>query len=189
MNRLHRSRKNKVILGVCGGLAEYFNIDPILIRIISILISFSGVGIVVYIVAALIMPEDKGYSGSDQWGGNFGTGTGSYSNTGSDPYTGTGSNSGTGTDSGANAGSSTSSKTGSGFDTNFESEFSSSTDEWGRPEKYKSEKNKFVFGAILVGLGILFLGKQIMPGLFDLKYMIPLLLIGIGGIIVFKGRN
>jgi hypothetical protein len=40
-----------------------------------------------------------------------------------------------------------------------------------------------------VGLGVLFLGKQIMPGLFDLKYMIPLLLIVIGGVIVFKGRN
>jgi phage shock protein C len=185
MNRLHRSRKNKVILGVCGGLAEYFNIDPTLIRIICILISFSGVGIFLYIVAALIMPEDKGYTGSDQWGGCCGTGTGSYSNAGPGSYTGAGNNAGTGTDTGAGAGP----KADPGFDTSFESEFNSGADEWGRPAKYHPEKNKFVLGAILVGLGILFLGKQIMPGLFELKFMIPLLLIGIGGIIVFKGRN
>jgi phage shock protein C len=185
MNRLHRSRTHKVILGVCGGLAEYFNIDPTLIRIICILISFSGVGIILYIAAALIMPEDRGYTGSDQWGGCCGSDKGAYSNTGSDPYTGAGNHAGTGADTGASAGP----KADTGFDTSFESEFNSNSDEWGRPEKYKPERNKIVLGAILVGMGILFLGKQIMPGLFDLKFMIPLLLIGIGGIIVFKGRN
>ncbi len=184
MNRLHRSKRNKVILGVCGGLAEYFNIDPTLVRIISILISFSGVGIFLYIAAALIMPEDRGdYKENDQWRSGYGTGTDSYSNTGSGSYTGAGNH--TGTDTGAGAGP----KADPGFDTSFESEFSNSADEWGRPAKYHQEKNKLVLGAILVGLGILFLGKQIMPGLFDLKFMIPLLLIAIGGIIVFKGRN
>jgi phage shock protein C len=185
MNRLHRSKRNKVILGVCGGLAEYFNIDPTLVRIISILITISGVGIVLYIAAALIMPEDKGYDGSDQWGNGFGTGTGTYSNPGPGSHTGAGNHTGSGADTGAGTGP----KADPGFDTSFESEFNNTSDEWGRPEKYKSEKNKIVLGAILVGMGILFLGKQIMPGLFDLKFMIPLLLIGIGGIIVFKGRN
>lgn len=185
MNRLHRSKRNKVILGVCGGLAEYFNIDPTLIRIITVLIAFSGVSIFLYIVAALIMPEDKGYTGSDQWGSGYGTGTGSYSGTGSGPYTGAGNNAGTGTDTGTSNGP----KADPGFDTSFESEFSNSAEEWGRPAKYHPEKNKFLLGAILVGLGILFLGKQIMPGLFELKFMIPLLLIVVGGIIVFKGRT
>jgi hypothetical protein len=46
-----------------------------------------------------------------------------------------------------------------------------------------------VLGAILVGLGVLFLGKQIWPALFELKFMIPVLLILVGGAIVFKGRN
>ena len=185
MNRLHRSRKQKVILGVCGGLAEYFNIDPTLIRIITVLIAFSGVSIFLYIVAALIMPEDKGYTGSDQWGSGFGAGTGPYSNSGTDSYNGAGSNTGAGADTGAGAGP----KADPGFDTSFESEFNNSAEEWGRPAKYHSEKNKFVLGAILVGLGIMFLGKQIMPGLFELKFMVPLLLIVVGGIIVLKGRN
>lgn len=60
--------------------------------------------------------------------------------------------------------------------------------EWDQPVKYNSEKNRLVMGAILVGLGILFLGKQIAPW-FDLKYMIPLLLIGIGGFIIYRGRR
>lgn len=181
MNRLHRSRKNKVILGVCGGLAEYFNIDATLVRIVTILAAITGVSIFAYLIAALIMPEDSGYTGSDPWGNS----SGSYTNTGSDPFAGTGRSSyGTG------KGSAGGPNTESGFDSSFESEFNSSADEWGNPApKYNSEKNKFVLGAILVGLGILFLGKQILPGLFELKYMVPVLLIGIGGIIVFKGRN
>ncbi len=183
MNRLHRSKRNKVLLGVCGGLAEYFNIDATLVRIICILIAFSGVGIFFYILAALIMPEDKGYSGSEQWNSGFGSSTGSYTGTGSDSHGGASQNTGAGQDAGAGSGAGT----GSGFGTDFESEFNNS--DWDQPAKYHTEKNKFVLGVILVGLGVLFLGKQIMPGLFDLKYMIPLLLIVIGGVIVFKGRN
>lgn len=58
--RLYRSKKDHVIAGVCGGLGEYFNIDSTIIRlfwIISILIF--GVGILFYIIAAIIIPEDK----------------------------------------------------------------------------------------------------------------------------------
>ena len=40
MKRLYRSRKNKVIAGVCGGVAEYFSVDPTLIRLAAVLIFF-----------------------------------------------------------------------------------------------------------------------------------------------------
>lgn len=170
MERLHRSKKNKVILGVCGGLAEYFRIDPTLVRIICILIAIPGPGFLMYLVAALVMPEDKGFtSGDDQWGSSTGANTGTYTGTRTGTRTGTG----TGADTGSS----------------FESEYNSDADNWDRPAKYNSDKNRLVLGAILVGLGILFLGKQLMPILFNLKYMVPLLLIGIGGIIVFKGRR
>ena len=60
MKRLIRSRKERMIAGVCGGLAEYFNMDPTLVRIIYVLVSILSIafpGILVYIVLWLIIPE------------------------------------------------------------------------------------------------------------------------------------
>jgi phage shock protein C len=56
--RLYRSQTNKMIAGVCGGLAEYLNIDTTIIRVIWVLITFlGGSGIVLYIIAFFIIPE------------------------------------------------------------------------------------------------------------------------------------
>jgi phage shock protein PspC (stress-responsive transcriptional regulator) len=52
--KLYRSRTNKWLLGVCGGLGEYFGIDATIIRIIAIV---SGIGIIAYLIAAIIIPE------------------------------------------------------------------------------------------------------------------------------------
>lgn len=50
--------KNKMLCGVCGGIAEYFNIDPTIVRIITLILGISvGTGILIYILAALIMPD------------------------------------------------------------------------------------------------------------------------------------
>ena len=58
MKKLCKSNKNRKICGVCGGIAEYLNADPTLIRLAFILISMAaGSGLLAYIVAALIMPE------------------------------------------------------------------------------------------------------------------------------------
>lgn len=58
MKKLYRSRKNKRIGGVCAGLAEYFDLDPNLIRLGAFLLALmSGVGILVYIAAWAIIPE------------------------------------------------------------------------------------------------------------------------------------
>lgn len=54
--RLYRSTREKMVFGVCGGVAEYFNLDPTLIRLIWVIASFGGVGILAYIIAAIIMP-------------------------------------------------------------------------------------------------------------------------------------
>ena len=55
--RLYRSRTNRIIWGVCGGLAEYFNLDPAIIRVIFVLLVFvGGLGIIAYIVLAIIVP-------------------------------------------------------------------------------------------------------------------------------------
>jgi phage shock protein C len=61
MKRLYRSRYDRKIAGICGGVAEYFNIDPTLVRLISILVLvFTGFFplLFVYLIAWLIIPEE-----------------------------------------------------------------------------------------------------------------------------------
>ena len=59
--RLYRSTQNKVLAGVCGGIAEYFNIDPVIVRLIAVVLSLPGLvtGLIVYIIAAIIIPKGK----------------------------------------------------------------------------------------------------------------------------------
>ena len=55
--RLYRSRTDRVIWGVCGGLAKYFDIDPVIVRVIAVLLIFAnGIGILAYIIMAIIVP-------------------------------------------------------------------------------------------------------------------------------------
>lgn len=56
--KLYRSSTNYKLAGVCGGIGEYFNIDPTLIRLVWILFSvMGGAGVLAYIIAALVMPK------------------------------------------------------------------------------------------------------------------------------------
>ncbi len=56
--RLYRSRTNKVLAGVCGGYAEYFDVDPVIIRILFVLLTvFGGSGILLYIASVFIVPK------------------------------------------------------------------------------------------------------------------------------------
>ena len=58
--RLYRSRQDCMIAGVCGGLAEYLDVDPSLVRLVVILTVFlGGVGLLLYFVAWLIVPENS----------------------------------------------------------------------------------------------------------------------------------
>lgn len=55
--RLYRNEQDKMIAGVCSGIAEYFDIDPTLIRLAWVLFcALGGSGIIAYIVAAIIIP-------------------------------------------------------------------------------------------------------------------------------------
>jgi len=59
--RLYRSNTNRVIAGVCGGIAEYFNIDPIIIRIIAIALLLAGsAGLWAYIILWIVVPKNPG---------------------------------------------------------------------------------------------------------------------------------
>ncbi len=63
MKKLTKSRKNRVLAGVLGGVGEYLDIDPMVVRLIYIagmLVTAVFPGIAFYIIAALIMPNDSG---------------------------------------------------------------------------------------------------------------------------------
>jgi len=59
MKRLFKSRTDRKIAGVCGGLGQYFGIDSTVVRLIWIISIFAlGTGILAYIIAAIVMPEE-----------------------------------------------------------------------------------------------------------------------------------
>jgi phage shock protein C len=145
--RLYRSKNNKVLAGVCGGLGEYFGVDPTIIRIvyaaISLIISplLLG-GVVIYVIAAIVIPQDEG---------SF-----------SENYT---------------------QQTNEGF---TEDVSGMKTDDWNKQVNYDAGKNRILLGTALVVIGILFLLKQLVYW-FDYKYIIPLIVVGIGIYIIYKG--
>lgn len=56
--KLYRSRNQRMLAGVCGGLAEYFNFDATLIRVLFLVLAvFGGSGLVIYVVMWLIVPD------------------------------------------------------------------------------------------------------------------------------------
>jgi len=58
-HRLTRSETDKRIAGVCGGLGEYFGIDPILVRVAFVLLALMGPGLIAYIVLWIVMPKGQ----------------------------------------------------------------------------------------------------------------------------------
>jgi phage shock protein C len=57
MRRLYRSRTDRMICGVCGGLAKYFDVDPTIIRVLAVVSVFiTGFSILAYIIMAIIVP-------------------------------------------------------------------------------------------------------------------------------------
>ena len=60
MKKLYRSTQNKVLAGVCGGIGEYLDVDPVIIRLLWLLFALGmGTGIIVYIIAWLIIPKKQ----------------------------------------------------------------------------------------------------------------------------------
>ncbi|HHV28298.1 PspC domain-containing protein [Acetivibrio mesophilus] len=147
---LVRSNQNKVISGVCGGIGEYFNVDPTIIRlgfVIATVIS-GGAGIFAYIVAFFIIPEGGGNSEH-----NF-------------------------TDH---------AQSGFNNDYNPDMDFSSVLGDDDEYIKKDYQGNKTFIGICLIVLGLIFLLKQYIK--IDFKFFGPLLLIGIGALIVLRGRR
>lgn len=62
-HKLYKSEEDKKVMGICGGIAEYFNVDSTVIRLVFVLLTLFGgfPGVLAYIIAALIMPDDPRY--------------------------------------------------------------------------------------------------------------------------------
>ncbi len=57
--KLYRSRRNSMIAGICGGLGEYLNVDPTIMRLAAVLLVFAdGIGLIAYIIAWIIVPRN-----------------------------------------------------------------------------------------------------------------------------------
>lgn len=59
IKKLYRSKKDRILFGVCGGLAEYFKVDAIILRVLFvILILIDGIGVILYLILAIVVPEE-----------------------------------------------------------------------------------------------------------------------------------
>ncbi len=57
--RLIRSRDDRMLFGVCAGLAQYLGIDPVIVRLLAVLLTlWNGVGLLIYLVLAIIVPQE-----------------------------------------------------------------------------------------------------------------------------------
>ena len=59
--KLYRSKKDRVFAGVCGGIGEYLGVDPTVIRLLAVILGFTGSGVLADIVAAILIPENPVY--------------------------------------------------------------------------------------------------------------------------------
>jgi phage shock protein C len=74
--RLYRSRTDRVLGGVCGGLGRYFGIDPVIVRLLAIVLTLAGgAGVVAYLVALLLVPQEDGDAAAEDTRPRRGLGT------------------------------------------------------------------------------------------------------------------
>jgi len=143
MKRLYRSNNDVVIAGVCSGVAEYFNIDPVIVRILwAVMVIFGGTGLLAYIICAIVIPKrpvgDVGYEFVQE-------------------------------------------------DQNYDSIDPASTGAR-KTHEFNNDNARLIIGLGFIGLGALLFFRQILPW-FDFSFILPVVLILIGGLIVMKGRG
>ncbi len=139
--RLYRSRQGKMIGGVCTGLGEYFNLDPVLIRLLFVVfLILNGVGLLAYIILWIVVPWQPDYVEA--------------TSTPIESIPSTSSESGIHTES-------------------------------TRAERKPDGKTSAATGYILIGIGVLFLFNNFLPG-FSFGDYWPLLLIAVGGGILWN---
>lgn len=143
--RLYRSRKDKIVAGVAGGIAEYFEIDPVIVRVLFVITAlFNGIGLIAYIVLWIVAPDEYKVIITPNPGET------EKKDESSEPKE------------------------------IYSQHADTSTD---------SEKRGIVAGAILIGLGLIFLADNFFP-FFSIKEFWPLVLVAIGtGLLLNANRK
>ena len=176
-DRLYRSRDERVIFGVCGGIADSMDIDPSLVRIVfALLVLAGGFGLGLYIIMAIVVPEEPNYilmPGAP--GGDTGGTAGTDGAPGSPGVTDSGTVPGSGPIPGAAASASWASERMARRDERRAARRVARTERDGR--------GAVIFGAILVLVGAWFLVRRYLPSL-DLDFVGPVVLIGLGVLLV-----
>jgi phage shock protein C len=192
-SRLMRSRRDKVIAGVCGGLGEYFNIDPVVVRLIFVLATLtSGIGFVLYPVLWLIMPKAPSgmpptFPDTAQHTGNSGTvftrraseaqyarqagygETAAYSSSRGTAFA----------DAPAEP-----PNTGQTIDLRLDPSMAPLSPQSAPAPVHRRRRLNWA-GIVLIGLGLIFLAEQF--GI-DTDIVFPLLMIVVGGVLIFRNR-
>jgi phage shock protein C len=134
--KLYRSSNDKMIGGVAGGMAEYFNIDPVILRVLFVLLLFAwGASFFFYILLWIIVPLNPKHR----------------------------------------------------FEFNSEFDLSSEETASFNERKKHTESRKNVFAGILITIGLIWLLGNMFPG-FDVSWVLPLGLIGLGVFILYKDQ-
>ena len=170
--RLYRSRIDRMIAGICGGLAKYFDIDPTIVRVLFVVSIFiGGGGIVAYIILWIVVPEEQLIFQSAA------------------PDSQTNQKKSDSEESNSNTNQDSSKFDSTSFNAGINQKVNEATNEINKILD-EAKSNKKVFGGtILILLGILFLLDNLFP-YFDFGDYWPIILIVIGvGIIIKATRN
>ncbi|ADI74695.1 phage shock protein C, PspC [Methanohalobium evestigatum Z-7303] len=85
-DKLTKSKSDRMLAGVCGGIAEYFDVDPVLVRVAFVVLALvNGLGILLYIILAIVMPEPENNDKTPEQNTTSENGTDEYSE--NDTYT------------------------------------------------------------------------------------------------------
>ncbi len=164
--RIYRSKNDKIIAGICGGLAKYFEVDPAIVRIIFILLFFfKGIGFLVYLIMWIVVPYDP----NEVRIFHAHAGKTGYAKTSQDNIKN---------------------------EEVEEAQIIDEIDETGSNEKNGSETakntnkpdNRYIAGIVLIIIGGLFLLNQILPSL-SMKILIPIILVIAGIYLLINSYN
>ncbi len=198
-DRLYRSRDERVVVGVCGGIADSMDIDPSLVRIVFVLLALAGgFGLLLYIIMAIIVPEEPNYiqmPGAPAAPGATGVpgaadATWTAGTDGGSMVPGFAGSGGTaegaaGTSSGPGAGAIPGAATSASWATERMAHREARRASRRAARADRDGRGAAVFGAILVLVGAWFLARRYLPEL-DLDFVGPLVLIGLG-VLLFVG--
>lgn len=172
--QLYRSKTDRVIAGVCGGLAEYLGIDPTIVRVVAVLLAFvNGIGLVAYVILWVVVPEEGERAMYEQWGPR-----------GSEAMHASAPDEPPGTPEPPEPGPPLPPPP-------PQQQYSQpEPPQPGRDQEQSgARRGGTVAGIVLIVLGLLFLANQFIPG-FDIGKLWPLILVAIGIAIIFRaGRR